>query len=159
MLVAIQAGRDRAGSSCCAGGRAGSSVLRRSASFAARATAARARAPRAARVVVVAAFVAGYLTEIFGVLWDTTYQQEIPHEKLSRLSAYDALGSWVLMPIGYAVAGPVAAAVGNRATFIGAAVLVVVRDRARPPLARRANARADAQSRAGCSRPRSGRAP
>ena len=29
------------------------------------------------------------------------------------------------MPIGYAVAGPVAAAIGTRATFIGAAVLIV----------------------------------
>jgi MFS family permease len=77
-------------------------------------------------VVIVAAFASGYLTEIFGVLWDTTYQQEIPHDKLSRLSAYDAIGSWALMPIGYAVAGPVGSAVGTRATFIGAAVIVVV---------------------------------
>jgi hypothetical protein len=29
------------------------------------------------------------------------------------------------MPIGYAVAGPVAAAIGARATFISAAVLIV----------------------------------
>ena len=66
------------------------------------------------------------MTEIFGVLWDTTYQQEIPHDKLSRLSAYDAIGSWALMPLGFAVAGPVGAAVGTRATFIGAAVIVVI---------------------------------
>jgi hypothetical protein len=53
-------------------------------------------------------------------------QQEIPQEKLSRISSYDALGSWVLMPLGYIAAGPVGAAVGPRATFIGAAVLTVV---------------------------------
>ena len=35
----------------------------------------------------------GFGIEIFGVLWDTTMQQEIPQEKLSRLSSYDALGS------------------------------------------------------------------
>ena len=75
-------------------------------------------------LVIVAGFVAGYMTEIFGVLWDTTYQQEIPRDKLSRLSAYDAIGSWALMPLGFAVAGPVGAAVGTRATFIGAAVIV-----------------------------------
>ena len=62
--------------------------------------------PEPLALVIVAAFAAGYLTEIFGVLWDTTYQQEIPHEKLSRLSAYDAIGSWALMPVGFAVAGP-----------------------------------------------------
>jgi MFS family permease len=77
-------------------------------------------------VVIVACFVTGVCSEIFGVLWDTTYQQEIPHDKLSRLSAYDALGSWVLMPIGFAVAGPVAIVVGNRATFLGSAVLIAV---------------------------------
>jgi MFS family permease len=77
-------------------------------------------------VVIVAAFASGYLTEIFGVLWDTTYQQEIPHDKLSRLSAYDAIGSWALMPLGFAVAGPVGAAIGTRATFLGAAVLATV---------------------------------
>jgi MFS family permease len=77
-------------------------------------------------VVLVAAFASGYMSEIFGVLWDTTYQQEIPPDKLSRLSAYDAIGSWALMPLGFAVAGPVGAAVGNRATFIGAGTIVVI---------------------------------
>jgi MFS family permease len=77
-------------------------------------------------IVIVAAFASGYLTEIFGVLWDTTYQQEIPQDKLSRLSAYDAIGSWALMPLGFNVAGPVGTAVGTRATFIGGAIFVVV---------------------------------
>ena len=81
--------------------------------------------PEALVVVLAACFAAGVCSEIFGVLWDTTYQQEIPHDKLSRLSAYDALGSWVLMPIGFAVAGPVAVVVGNRATFLGSAALIV----------------------------------
>jgi MFS family permease len=76
-------------------------------------------------VVIAAAFASGFVIEIFGVLWDTTYQQEIPADKLSRLSAYDALGSWVLMPVGFAVAGPLGAAIGDRPTFLGAAALVV----------------------------------
>jgi MFS family permease len=77
-------------------------------------------------VVIASAFIMGFGIEIFGVLWDTTMQQEIPQEKLSRLYSYDALGSFVLMPIGYVVAGPLGEAVGDRATFLGAAVLVVV---------------------------------
>ena len=77
-------------------------------------------------VVGVAAFACGFCSEIFGVLWDTTYQQEIPSELLSRISAYDALGSWALMPIGFAVAGPAAAAFGTRATLLAAATLVIV---------------------------------
>jgi MFS family permease len=77
-------------------------------------------------IVIASAFLTGFTIEIFGVLWDTAVQQEIPQEKLSRVSSYDALGSWVLMPLGFIVAGPVGAAFGARATFIGAAVLTVV---------------------------------
>jgi len=76
-------------------------------------------------LVVAAAFATGFGIEIFGVLWDTSLQQEIPQEKLSRISSYDALGSWALMPIGFIVAGPIGAAVGTRTAFFGAAVFVV----------------------------------
>ena len=76
-------------------------------------------------VVVAAAFAAGFSIEIFGVLWDTAMQQEIPQEKLSRLSSYDALGSWVLMPLGLAAIGPVASALGTRATLVACSALVV----------------------------------
>ena len=76
-------------------------------------------------VVIAAAFAAGFSIEIFGVLWDTAIQQEIPQEKLSRVSSYDALGSWVLMPVGFVVVGPIASAVGTRATFLGCAALIV----------------------------------
>ena len=81
-------------------------------------------------------------------------QQEIPAEKLSRLYSYDALGSWVLMPIAYVVVGPIAAAVGTRATLIGCAILVARSDGTRPALARRAHARAplDGACRAGAGR-------
>jgi MFS family permease len=77
-------------------------------------------------VVIAAAFMTGFGIEIFGVLWDTAVMQEIPQEKLSRISSYDALGSWVLMPLGFIVAGPVAALIGVRATFVASAVLTVV---------------------------------
>ncbi len=76
-------------------------------------------------VVVAAAFLTGFGVEIFGVLWDTAVMQEIPQEKLSRVSSYDALGSWVLMPLGFIVAGPLAAAIGTRATFFAAAALTI----------------------------------
>jgi hypothetical protein len=76
--------------------------------------------------IICVAFIAGLGFEGFGVMWDVTMQQEIPGEKLSRIYSYDALGSWALMPIGYVVAGPIAAAVGVPATFIGAFAIVVV---------------------------------
>ncbi|HZT14695.1 MAG TPA: MFS transporter [Gaiellaceae bacterium] len=80
--------------------------------------------PAPLEVVILASFLAGAGVEVFGVLWDTAMQQQIPPEKLSRLSSYDALGSFVLIPVGLAVAGPVGAAVGLRAAFIGSSVLI-----------------------------------
>ena len=73
--------------------------------------------------VLVLAFAAGLGIETFGVLWDTTMQQEIPQDRLSRVYSYDALGSFALVPVGLAVAGPVAEAIGTRPTLIAAGAL------------------------------------
>ena len=81
--------------------------------------------PLALPLIMVAAFVAGYGMETFGVLWDTTMQQQIPGEMLSRLYSYDMLGSIALMPVGYALVGPIAELVGVRATLWGCAAVTV----------------------------------
>jgi MFS family permease len=73
--------------------------------------------------VIAVAGLAGLGQESFGILWDTALQQEIPQETLSRVSSYDALGSFVLTPIGVVIAGPLAVAIGTRATLVGAALL------------------------------------
>jgi MFS family permease len=79
-------------------------------------------APLAA--IAAGALAAGIGIEIFGVSWDTTMQQQLPPEKLSRVYSYDALGSWILVPVAFAIVGPVSDAVGSRATLYGAAALV-----------------------------------
>ncbi len=48
-------------------------------------------------------------------------QQEIPGETLSRVSSYDALGSFVLIPVGLSAAGVIASVIGTRSTFFRAA--------------------------------------
>jgi MFS family permease len=68
-------------------------------------------------LVCAVALVAGIGIETFGVLWETSLQQEVPQETLSRVSSYDALGSFVLIPIGLAVVGPVADALGTSETL------------------------------------------
>jgi MFS family permease len=73
--------------------------------------------------VAALALVAGVGSETFGVLWDTAMQQEIPQDRLSRVSSYDALGSFALIPLGLAAAGPVAQAVGTGRTLFGAALV------------------------------------
>lgn len=68
------------------------------------------RAPTVA--IAAAAVVSGFGIAVFGTLWDTTLQQHIPAEVLSRVSAYDWLGSIALIPLGYALAGPLAGTLG-----------------------------------------------
>ncbi len=77
-------------------------------------------------VILPAALLAGVGLELYGVFWDTTLQQHIPDEKLSRVSSYDVLGSFALIPVGVAVMGPISGAIGVANTLIGAALVVVV---------------------------------
>ena len=82
--------------------------------------------PAPVAALMAASFLAGCGVEIFGVLWETTMQQQIRGYMLSRLYAYDMLGSIALMPLGLAVVGPIADAVGVGATCLGAAALIVL---------------------------------
>jgi MFS family permease len=76
--------------------------------------------------IAVAALGTGFGVEVFAVMWDTAMQQNIPGQRLSRVYAYDMLGSIAVTPIGTVLAGPLADAVGVRSTIWGAAALVVV---------------------------------
>jgi predicted MFS family arabinose efflux permease len=82
-------------------------------------------APAPAPMIALAAFAAGFGSEIFSVFWVVAMQQQIPPAQLSRVSSYDALGSFVFIPLGAAVAGPVAESIGVSATLVGAAVVIV----------------------------------
>jgi len=78
-----------------------------------------------------AAIAAGYLLagialELFNTSWATALQQHVPLEKLSRVSSYDALGSFVFIPLGLTIAGPVAGAIGlTHALWLAAAAATV----------------------------------
>ncbi len=82
--------------------------------------------PVALPLIALGALAVGFGVEIFGVLWDTALQQQIPHDRLSRVSSYDALGSFVCIPIGMSIAGPIADAIGVEATLSLAGAVVVV---------------------------------
>jgi MFS family permease len=77
-------------------------------------------------VVVAAAFLAGAGLSLHVTLWFTVFQREIPEHAQSRVASYDAFGSFVLGPLGAAIAGPTAIALGSAgALWLTAAVLVV----------------------------------
>jgi hypothetical protein len=63
-------------------------------------------------LLVAAAIVGGVGFSISGVLWETVVGENVPERALSRVSSYDWLGSITLRPIGLAIVGPVAVAIG-----------------------------------------------
>jgi MFS family permease len=79
--------------------------------------------PAPLAIVVLAAVPAGFGLELFNVLWVTALQQHIPSERLARVTSYDALGSFVLIPTGFALAGPAAGAFGLATTLSAAAAI------------------------------------
>jgi MFS family permease len=77
-------------------------------------------------LVTAAAFAMGIAFELMGVLWFTALQVNVPRESLSRVSAYDAMGSLMFGPIGLALAGPMVAAVGLETAFLLSAAIITV---------------------------------
>ena len=77
-------------------------------------------------LVSTAAFVEGVAGQLFAVLWYTSIQQKVPAHMLSRVSAYDHLGSIALAPLGLVVAGFLFELIGFRTTLIIAALVVIV---------------------------------
>ena len=67
--------------------------------------------------------VAGVASSLFFTLWDTSIQEQVPPHAVSRVSSYDFTVSLGLMPLGMAIAGPVAATVGLHTTLVGLGVL------------------------------------
>jgi MFS family permease len=62
--------------------------------------------------IAASTLLAGIGVELFSVFWDTSLQAHVPNEVLSRVSAWDAIGSLVLIPAGYAIVGPLSDAIG-----------------------------------------------
>ena len=74
-------------------------------------------------VMIVAMFVAGAGTEVFSIGWNLAMQENIDEQMLSRAYSYDALGSFVAIPVGQLAFGPLAAAFGYRDVLIVSGIL------------------------------------
>lgn len=75
--------------------------------------------------ILLAFFVAGVAFEPFMVFYSTAMQREIPQDTLARVSSLDWMLSFALMPIGLAISGPLADALGQDVVLAGAAVSLV----------------------------------
>jgi len=65
-------------------------------------------------LVVPFAFATGFGFSLFGVWWETALARHIPPHAISRVSAYDWMGSLALLPLGFVIAGPLAGVFGAR---------------------------------------------
>lgn len=63
-------------------------------------------------LLFAAMFLGGVAVQQFIVAWEVSVQENIPPDRLSRVYSYDALGSFVAMPVGQIAIGPLAEAIG-----------------------------------------------
>lgn len=78
-------------------------------------------------VLGIAAIINGAALEIGSLAWTGILQQRIPPDKLGRVASVDALGSFALIPIGYALTGWATETLGAPLVFvIGGGLTVVV---------------------------------
>ena len=63
---------------------------------------------------------------LFGIWWETALAQRVPPHMLSRVTAYDWMGSLALLPLGYVLAGPLGEALGAQQVLIGGSLITLV---------------------------------
>jgi hypothetical protein len=76
--------------------------------------------------IIAVALVDGALGTVFNTLWFTALQSDVPADELARVVSWDYLGSLALLPVGQALSGPLAAAIGISTTLYGAAAITMV---------------------------------
>lgn len=75
--------------------------------------------------LMVAAFVSGAGTEVFSMGWSLAMQEHVEASMLSRAYSYDALGSFVAMPVGQLLYGPLGAAFGYERVLVVSGIAYV----------------------------------
>lgn len=79
-----------------------------------------------APLLALSAFISGVALMLGGSVWFSTLQRHVPDEWLSRVSAYDWFGSYAFYPLGLALSGVLAGAIGIHETLWLAFGLLVV---------------------------------
>lgn len=75
-------------------------------------------------VIAAGALISGCVASLSEILYVTVVAQKVPQASLSRVMAYDWFGSLALEPLGLALVGPLAVAIGISTTlWLGAAVI------------------------------------
>ncbi len=82
--------------------------------------------PLSVWIITALAFIEGIAGQMFAVIWYTTLQKMIAPDMLSRVSAFDHLGTMVLAPLGIVVGGFLFELIGARDTLLLASLAIIV---------------------------------
>ena len=78
--------------------------------------------PTSREIIFLAYFIAGFSVGPWEAFWNTQVQREVPAEYQARVFSIDFMGTVGLLPLGMALAGPMANLFGERPLLIGVAV-------------------------------------
>jgi MFS family permease len=76
--------------------------------------------------LLIAALLNGAALEVFSLIWTNTLQQQVPSEQLGRVASIDMVGSFALLPVGYALAGWATDQVGAANVCIAGGALTIL---------------------------------
>jgi hypothetical protein len=71
-------------------------------------------------------FVAGVGLAVLSLAWSLTVQEKVPEEMLSRIMAIDGFFSFVAMPIGQLLVGPLVLLFSTRSVELGSVAVALV---------------------------------
>ena len=77
-------------------------------------------------ILTVSMFISGISFAVFALIWTHTLQEIVPGEMLGRVYSIDALGSFVLLPIGFALAGWATELLGAPTVFLIGSISIIV---------------------------------
>ncbi|GAB4061111.1 MFS transporter [Catellatospora paridis] len=77
-------------------------------------------------VLVVCGFLAGVAVEQFTIAWDSSLQRHVPADRLARVYSYDMLGSFLAIPVGQVLAGPLDGWIGTENALLCAAAVMTL---------------------------------
>jgi MFS family permease len=76
--------------------------------------------------LITAAFVGGLGSSALGVSWETSLQEHVPTQTLSRVASFDNLLSYIAIPVGQLLVGPLSAVFGGFRLALFAGLFYVV---------------------------------
>jgi len=76
--------------------------------------------------VALAALVIGACETALGLAWTSALQDHVPADRLGRVYSLDALGSYLLIPVGYLVAGIASDSLGPGPVFVAGGLVSAI---------------------------------